>query len=247
MRKIDAVWELENIGSRVLEIVVDTEDVFQESDFNNISPDYDYIVVKVPTNKTDFNWFLGENGYTMIESQLKMSINIRDIDYDNCYVRRIMPFVRFDKVESENCLKEILDRISPTMFITDRISLDPYYGPEVGCKRYQTYIRNSFLNKRLELFSIGFKEQVVGFTMLNINDDVCLGELGGIFSDVSIPGLGCLTVLAPLLYYSRISKNVNAIFSANISSNNIPVIKVYNYLNFHIENMKYVFVKHFKE
>ena len=247
MRKINAVWELENIGSKALEIVIEKDDCFHECDFNNIPCDYDYIVVKVPTNKTEFNWYLGSRGYTMIESQLQMSINTRDVVFNNRYIQRIIPYVGFDKVESESRLEEILNRITPTMFITDRISLDPYYGPEVGCKRYRQYIQKSFFNKKLELFSISFKEQLVGFAMLNIHGEICSAELGGVFSDVSIPGLGIVALLAPLLHCVGNLENSITMFYANISANNIPVFKIYDYLNFHTENMIYVFVKHFNK
>ena len=242
MIKVDANWEKENIGSNVIEITIENNDVLYCIDFDSISQDYDYIVVKVPVNKTEFNWFLGAKGFTMIETQLKLSKDIKDFDLNDRYIRRLLPYVNYKIIDDEFAIEEILNRINPNMFITDRISLDPIYGPEVGCKRYKNYIRNSFCQKSLEIIGIVFKNQLVGFEMHTIKDGACYGKLGGIFNDVKIPGLGFLTACAPLLFVHErygVTK-----FIPDISANNMPVLNLYDYFHFNVVSMTYVFVKH---
>lgn len=242
MIKVDAIWEKENIGSNVIEITIEHDDVMDEIDFENLPSEYDYLVIKVPVNKTDFNWYLGKNGFTMIETQLKLSKDIKDFDFNDRYIRRLLPDVSYKIIEKESEIEEILNRINPNMFITDRISLDPVFGPEVGCKRYKNYIRNSFIQKNLEIIGILFKGQMVGFEMHTIKNGICYGKLGGIFNDVRIPGLGFLTACAPLLFaHERYGATK---FVPDISTNNLPVFNLYDYFHFHVEGMTYVFVKH---
>lgn len=241
MKKIDAIWEKDNIGSNVLELNVERGDVLSDKMFE-IPSSYDYIVVKVPTNMTEFNWFLGKNGFTMIETQLKLSKKISELDLNDRYIKRLLPFVKYEQVYELGKLNEIIERITPLMFLTDRITLDPIYGPGLGCARYRKYIRNSFLTKNLEIIGVYFKNKLVGFDMHQICGDVCYGKLGGVFSDVNIPGLGFLTVCAPLLYaYEKYGVKK---FVPDISANNTPVLSLYNYFHFHIEEMTYVYVKH---
>ena len=244
MIKVDANWEKENIGSNVVEITIENDDVLESLGFESILSNYDYIVVKVPVNKTEFNWFLGAKGYTMIETQLKLSKDINDFDLNDRYIRRILPDVSYKIIEIESEIDEILNRINPNMFITDRISLDPVYGPEVGCKRYKNYIWNSFIQKKLEIIGILFKEKLVGFEMHTIKDGICYGKLGGIFNDVRIPGIGFLTACAPLLFaHERYGVTK---FIPDISANNMPVLNLYDYFHFNVVSMTYVFVKHNK-
>ena len=244
MKKIEAIWEIENIGSNTLEFVVEKGDKCDISVFENISKEYDYIVVKVPTNMTDFNWALGKLGFTMIETQLMLSKDIKDLDLNDRYIRRLLPKVTYRVVETEEEINNLLDRITPSMFITDRIALDSNYGSEIGCRRYKNYIKNSFLKHSLEIIGVYFNNSLVGFDMHHIEEKFCYGKLGGIFSDVKIPGLGFLTCCAPLLFANE--KYGVTTFYPEISTNNLPVLNLYDYFHFNIMKITYVFVKHNK-
>lgn len=242
MEIIDAIWEKANIDSRVVEIIIEKGDSINDFDVDDISAGKDYVVVKVPTDMTDYNWFLGSKGFVMIETQLGLSKKIKDLDINDRYLKRLLPKVSYEIVTSEKQLNIILDRITPTMFVTDRISLDPTYGVEIGCKRYKKYIWNSFVSQNLEIIGIFFNEDLVGFEMHKILGDVCYGKLGGVFSDVKIPGLGFLTACAPLLFaYEKYGVKE---FRPDISTNNTSVLGLYNYFHFNIDKLTYVFVKH---
>lgn len=244
MKIVEAIWEKDNIGSDVIEFTIEKSDVLSDDEILSFPNTYDYKVVKVPVNMTHINWVLGNNGYTMIETQIKLSKKISDFNFEDRFIKRLLPFVSYRKVSSIDHLNMILQRISPQMFITDRIALDPYYGSEVGCNRYKNYISTSFNKRTAEIIGVFFKDQLVGFEMYTINERICHGILGGIFDDVRIPGIGFLVACSPLLFTSK-ENNTNK-FVADISTNNIPVVELYEYLHFHIDEMTYVFVKHNK-
>lgn len=243
MKIVDCTWEKENIGSKVLEIDIEKNDKTISEVVGQYKGLYDYIVVKVPANMTSFNWELGGMGFTMIETQIKYSFLYKDFNFNEPYVRAILPKISYKRVETESDLDDILDNITPDMFITDRISLDPKYGFKAGCHRYKNYVANSFIQNKGEIIQILFKEKNIGLQMFEIKDEVCFGKLGGIYSNVNIPGIGMLVVCTPL-FYTHDRYGINK-FIPDISSNNIPVLGLYNYLHAKFEGLQYVFVKHF--
>ncbi len=56
-------------------------------------------------------------------------------------------------------------------------------------------------------------------------------------------GLGIVTAAAPLLYGMNYPSTIRC-EETSISSNNMPVVRLYNYLDFRIDGLWYVFVKH---
>lgn len=242
MKQINAKWEIANIGSKTLEIEIEEKDSISDQDIDELCDSFEYVVVKVPTNKTDFNWFLSSLGFTMLETQIKLSKKIKDFNFEDRYIKRFLPDVRYEIIQKHQDLDMILNRITPDMFLTDRITLDPVYGAEIGCRRYKNWINSSFSSNSDEIIGIYFKDCLVGFEMHSIKGEVCEGKLGGVFSDVKIPGLGFLTACAPLLFTAE--KYGVKEFVPDISSNNIPVLSLYDYFNFKIKSLSYVFVKH---
>lgn len=242
MKAINCIWEKENIGSNVIEYDIEQSDSFDEQLFRSIDLRFDYIVIKVPTNKVEFNWGLSRLGYTMIETQIKYSLTDINTYLNDRSINRIVTKTLLKKVYSIEDLDYILDSIKPEMFLTDRITLDPIYGPVVGCRRYKNYIKSQLQQDDVDILGIFFKDELIGFHMYRIGNKKCYGMLGGIFSDIKIPGIGLLTGCIPLIYTSE-KYDINE-FLPEISSNNIPMLKVYNYLKAPIVDLKYVFVKH---
>lgn len=242
MRIIDCKWEKENIGSTVFEVGIEKGDIFSP-DFLQGVPACDYLVVKVPTGMTDFNWYLGTQGFTLVETQIKYSGTISAFDYNDRFVRKLLPRITYKVVEGLSDAEEIAGRITPGMFRTDRISLDPSFGPDKGCRRYRNYLLNSFRSGQNEITGIYFDGELAGFEMYELKGETCWGKLGGIYPDSKVPGLGFLVACAPLLFTSE--RYGARRFVADVSSNNMPVVGLYEYLHFRMEGMTYVFAKHY--
>lgn len=63
MKIIDPVWELKNLGCETAEIELSNQDELDETQLQNAEASYDYIVVKVPVNRSDVNFVLSSMGY----------------------------------------------------------------------------------------------------------------------------------------------------------------------------------------
>lgn len=243
MRIVDCQWEKDNIGCTVFEVEIEKNDIFS-SDFLQDVPSCDYLVVKVPVGLTAFNWYLGKQRFTCAETQIKYSKHINDFDFDDRFIRKMLPRVTYRVVDRLAEAGEILERITPDMFRTDRISMDPSFGPQMGCQRYCNYLRNSIRSGQNEVIGVYFDNHLVGFEMFAMDGEVCHGKLGGIYPDVKIPGLGFLVACSPLLFTS--DRYGARRFLADVSSNNLAVVSLYEYMHSHIESMTYVFAKHFE-
>lgn len=242
MKIRDCYWEKNNLGVSTAEIIVENDDVFDRLSFENINSDYEYKVVKVPEKKVDFNIGLASLGYTFIETQIQYSMKVKVFDFQNRWLTRLEPYVQFEKVNTPNELNELLSRITPEMFITDRISLDPSFGPSIGCQRYKNWILSEFDQKSSVIQKTFFKGEFVGFGMYKVKDRILHATLGGIFSDVNYP-IGLLVPSNRLLQIKREGIDVDEI-RTSVSSNNKPVWQLYNSLHFTNIGISYVFIKH---
>lgn len=244
MKKIDCVWEKKNIGSKVLEFTVEETDRFSCSQFNGFD-NYDYQVVKVPAGKADYCFGLSSLGFSFIEGQLKISKTMQSFNLNDKVVKLYSRGASFSMVSSKGEFDEILSRITPQMFSTDRITLDPIYGSEIGCRRYKNWMTTEFENHTSQFMQVFYKGVLVAYIMFRMKDLIMDSLLGGTFHDVKIPGLGLLAIFAPFVYFNQIGKPFKR-FETSISTNNMPVRKIYNMFDFKLDKEYYVFVRHIK-
>ena len=242
MKIINCIWELANIGKRTVEIIVEPEDSFQKESIESAIADHEYVVVKVPMNKPEFNLGLSQIGFSCIETQINMKHNVSGFNVS--MVRDFYKYVDFEIVKTEQVFNSVISMISPGMFSTDRISIDPEFGLATGCNRYINWITTEFRNRKSSLIRILYKKEHIGFMLVKIEGDDLILLLNGLYKPYQGKGLGILTPASPLLYIKQEKLKVKS-ERTSISSNNIPVVKLYNQLLFQIESQSYVFIRHF--
>ena len=243
MKFVDCIWEMHNLGERVCEIGVEKDDVFDKRILSDLTEGFQYVVVKVPVNRPDFNFGLSEMGYAMIETQLNISKKYKDFDFEDRLVRRLYPNVYENIVNTEEELEDVLGRVTPNMFSTDRIYLDSHFDRRCSNRRYANWTRSEFKGNKAVIKEIIFEGVKIGFEMYRKKDDIIYGLLGGIYEDEQSEGLGLLTACIGFLTAKKENDPFKKVVTS-ISANNVPMVQIYNYLNFKIDNMTYVFVKH---
>lgn len=243
MKFVDCVWEMDNLGKRVCEISVEKDDVFNPSIIKGLTEGFQYIVVKVPLNHTDFNFGLSKMGYTMIETQLNISKKFKDFDFEDRLVKRLYPKVSDSIITTEEELEIVLSRFTPNMFSTDRIYLDPFFDRNSSSHRYANWTRSEYKSKKSIIKKVIYEGEIIGFGMHREKDGIVHGLLGGIYENEQAEGLGLLTACFGFLTAKKENRPFVKAVTA-ISANNVPMVQIYNYLNFKIDNMTYVFIKH---
>ena len=237
----DCFWEKRNLGETVIEISLEKEDKLDDKLLQKYN-DIDYVVVKVPINKFNCNYILGENGYILSELQMEMTAIMKDFNFNHKLIKWVYPHVEFKKVDGEDSLSEVLSKIDSSMFTTDRISIDAHFGAEVGCNRYKNWIRDEYDKKKSEIIQFIYRGKHVGFMMYR-ESKITRGLLGGVYPEYQSLGLGLLTPSALPLYIQKNNLLASKIV-ADISSNNKPVWELYESFGYKVTNSHYVFIKH---
>lgn len=243
MEFINCNWEIENIGKRTCEISYNDKDVFDKLVLLDRIQDYEYVVVKIPMNRSEMNLGLSDLGFAMIETQLYISKSYKEFDFEDRLVKHLYPYVSDQLVSTEEDLDEIIGKITPDMFSTDRIYLDSHFSHDSSCNRYANWMKTEFNNESAIIKKIFFDGNEIGFGMTREQKGVLYGLLGGIYESEQSEGYGLLTACYGFITAKKNNSPFKKVFTA-ISSNNVPMVQIYNYLNFKIDNMKYVFVKH---
>ena len=240
---VNCFWEERNLGVKTVEISISPKDFFNEEDIVKIEDEYEYVVIKVPMNHPKYNFGLTKLGYTLIETQLGISKTYKTFDFNDRFIKRLITQISESVIDSEEDLEEILSKITPDMFTTDRIYLDDHFSSDSSCNRYKNWMRTEFQVNTGIIKKMYYKDINVGFTLSREKDGVIKALLGGIFKDYQSLGLGILT---PAFHFIT-ANNSNKPFEkmvTSISSNNFPVIELYNYLGFKLYQMTYVYIKH---
>lgn len=239
MKKIDCFWDLENLNKKTLEIHFSENDLFEE--VLQLENNYEYIVCKAKKPGLKINQFQ-ENGYKFIENQLSISKKVTEDILSDKRIKRIVNKFNSEKIDSQNSLNHLLSNINENLFDTDRIFLDNEFPKGQSSIRYKNWIKSEFKNNS-EIDFIMYNNKKIGFVMYKLKGNNCHVLLGGIFDKYKGVGLGMSVVLLPI----KIALDLDLKkIRTKISSNNFEVLKLYNHMNYKIDNLEAVFVKHKK-
>lgn len=241
MRVIDCYWEQKNIGKRTVEITIETTDHYEYSFIERQAQGYEYVVVKVPMNMPAFNIGLSKMGYACIETQMNVGIDYSEFDFSK--LAHLYDDTSYEVVNDADDFKSIVSHIEPGMFSTDRISIDPCFGESIGCQRYINWLTSEYESERSQLIKVLHKNEHVGFMLIRIEDDTIDLLLNGLYKEYQGNGLGLLTPASPMAFIKKKGFQIHK-EKTSISSNNIPVVKLYNRLHFELLHQTYVFIKH---
>lgn len=246
MRINDCVWEKRNLNCTTVEVILKKGEDIKFDDINYLKSNYEYIVVKVPVNQPATNILLSKENFVFLETQYRLSKKIKSFNEEDPLIDLLKSDLQLRFVNKPMDFEQLLSNIDVQMFSTDRICIDPLFGPEIGTNRYKSWMIDEFLSNSSKFIIARKCNEDIGFCMLKENDNNIEGLLGGIFYKFQEQGLGLLTPSFPFLAQKLFNKEYKNVVTS-ISSNNIPVVQLYNYLNFKIINTTYVFIKHIKK
>ena len=240
MKIVDCPWELENLGCRVAEISTIEDEVIDPSKLVDIESKYDYIVVKIPQLDFSNSKVLSQNGYSFIESQISVEKKIKDVDVTtNKAVAAYYKRFRSERITEEKDLSVLLDNITSEMFHTDRIFIDPEFGPKYSERRYKNWIKTEFKKGAL-VYNHYYRETNIGFSLCKIENNIAHGLLAGVFEKYQNSGMGLFLGFYPILY----TQYGADLFVGKSSSNNMHILRIYQRFLYDLVNIEYVYIKH---
>lgn len=242
VKTVHAVWERKNLGRDAWEVTLDKKDM---ADVQSVigalhDPQFDgcYVCVKLPVGNLRMVHALEDDGFRFLETQLHLVEALEPSDVmrygasaDHIPVEeRVVPKTR-------EAWGAIIEKITPGMFDTDRIALDPAFGPDVACQRYRNWCWDLFENPRsaMSVSSCEGEDVSFGIALHDPATGICDSVIGGNFSRSKDFGLGAL-VNSKAHFTGRV-------FKTAVSSNNLPMFRIHQNLGRIVRNEQYVFRK----
>lgn len=241
MKLKETPWEKRNLGVNSSAVMVFEESDTLETLHRSVTENecYEYQEATVPMGRIDLLNALINQGFRFAEVAITTSMKPECV-LPKAYQRRINDFSCHLADEDELCL--IFDTIEREMiFQSDKISLNPRFGPEVASRRYGNWMKDEIRDINVCPYIITYCDKRLGFSIMKKRgNDVVDGLLSGLFNASRYSGLGIYlgyyTIEAARLMGAKVVK-------AHVSSNNLPVIKVNQLLGYQIEHMEYVLTK----
>lgn len=229
MKTVHAIWERKNLGRDAWEVTLDKKDMADVQAVIDAlhAPQFDgcYVCVKLPVGNLHMVHALEDDGFRFLETQLHLVEALEPSDVmrygasaDHIPVEeRVVPKTR-------EAWGAIIEKITPGMFDTDRIALDPAFGPDVACQRYRGWCWDLFKNPNSILTVSSCGGHDVSFEIL-LNyplTGICRSTLGGLFPENKCAGLGALVASK--------ARSVKGKYKTEVSTNNLSIVKIHQNL-----------------
>lgn len=244
MKIIEATWEKRNLGCDAYEIILELSDLDQWENvalsIQKLLVNNNYVVIKTPVGSFELNQKIAKLGFYFAEvlHSIKLDLKKYEIPKIHKHFCSRCSFKILDK-NYELWEEKIISKIST--FNTDRISLDPRFGTEIGNLRYRHWILDLFKNENSRAILFYYNEKEVGFA-LDVWDEeekVIASLFGATFSEYL--GGNILGVSLSNLYMFYKNQNFKYITS-DISSNNLSSLRMNLDLSYKIYDSHNVFV-----
>ena len=237
MKIIDSVWEKENLGVTSKEIVIEINDDASEVSQVLNSFDEQYIVLKIPSGKSNIMRIANGLGYCFIEDIIEVEHDLHEVKR-NKILQRLYDSLTYRLMETED-IDNLYNEISKGMFTNDRISNDPIFSIELSARRYKNWIK-SLINEGALPYVMSYKEEPAGFIILTTKDKVTYySVLGGGYEKFRNTGLGMVQKEQEI-----VKKLGGKRVTTNVSSNNVSQIKALLANGYTFSKIDHVYVKH---
>ncbi len=240
MKIVDAVWEKRNLGVTTCEVTIEPEDTLDEvnSACDDLSKQFEYLVFRIPSNRSDLVLPMQMNNFRYIETQFTFMTSAKNVRIPEKY--SVLYEQTSWQLMNEKDLERLYDEIRGGIFHTDRIYLDPYFTHELAAQRYLFWIQDLVSQGHLP-YKVTFEGEDVGFFINKpIEKNLYRGVLNGAYRKILDSGMGVLTAYATSMFLKE--KNLNVTGAS--SSNNISMVRISLEFGSTIKSLDYIFIKH---
>lgn len=236
---VDAKWEKRNLGVSCYEITIDDSDSIDDIKEYLKIYSAEYMVVRVPVCRTDIMFYLTSKGYTCVESIISLNHNLK-MHYFTPTQVKLSENIDFIEMEPED-INYLFSQIKKGMFNTDRIYLDPFFTREKAAKRYIGWLNDELL-KGSHLYKITFNAQEIGFSGIrNENKGEYKQFLTGLYENARGHQMGFSIIYQPI---KKIKQLNGKLFTTDVSTNNVPSLKVHIQCGCIPSKIQYIYTKH---
>ena len=197
MKVTHATWERRNLGRDAWEITLDRKDMEDVSGVIKTLNDEKfkgaYVCVKLPVGNLKMVHALEDDGFRFLEVQLSLISHFEPANILS--QRESMGNVEFKTVEkTSEAWERIIQKVPAGLFDTDRIALDPRFGPDVARRRYQNWMRDLLANPKSRLTVMVVDGNEIAFGLDIVDEGRVEGVLGATFEEFRNSGYGMLSM-----------------------------------------------------
>ena len=243
MKKIELIWEKENIGKKSVEFRFDGSECISEIDSDICDNlDYEYQICRIPASNMELVYFLQKHGFVFSETAFELSASLKKVVVSDVY-KPYIEMMNYHKAGEEE-IKIVEDTIRKGVFKTDRIALDPFFSLEKSGNRYGNWFVQEMKNKTTNCYIVEAEETPIGFFVLKEEtNNISNSFLAALFNEQNI-GMGFATIYFPLVQAKAEEKKR---IVTHVSSNNIDSLKTHLEVGYKINGISYCFIKHLKQ
>jgi hypothetical protein len=229
--------EKRNLGVEALDIVIEEEDQAAEVENFLSGADTQYMVLKIPTSRTDITFMTSQYGFSYMEDLIFFSHDLHE-NHRTSLQQRLYDAVTISPMEKAD-MDDLLDRIRKGMFSFDRISNDPYFTQEQANRRFENWIGDE-ISRGAEFLKGTMNGKTTGFFCLrDMGDGIYTSALGGTYPEYRRGGLG-----TNVQTQDEVRKRGGKKVILGVSTNNMIQIRALIANEYFPEHAHHVFVKH---
>jgi len=239
MKITPAVWEKRNLGVSCIEVTLGNEDDIYVIDQALAQIDAEYLVIKIPCNRTDLLFQLQTRGFTVVEvlstcyhdGQLASLSRVQQKILESLSCTRASP----------HDLETIYSELKNGMFTTDRVAVDPKFGIESAGRRYAGWLSDG-LERGSHVYRLTHKNLHVGFFVMEPRTPhEWHATLGGVFPQYQRSGFGYF--MNYLEVTTAVAQGAKRIFTS-FSSNNPAISAIHFVLGYRLIQQQYILIRH---
>lgn len=222
MKITDAYWEERNLGLKVCELIFEPGDTIDYNKLSELEKSYDYLVAKIPGNKTELVHAMEETGFRYLENQQTIYFETGQLlKIDGSWKNRFRE-IQCERVSERNILENICEKIRGGLYVNGRISADPLISMGISDIRIANWLTDLFSKSSASVYALRKKDSITGYFVLDDLGDNHLNIVqAGIFREFQNKGYSFLLLL--YIMKTAFENNFTGIF-ASISANNIKTI-----------------------
>lgn len=240
MRIKETPWERRNLNVIGCEFYADRNESWDSIKESILCHPAEYKVLHIESGNTDALIGAQRDGFIFVEMNIQLRAELSDLTVPKIF-DRFIPHISYE-FANEKQVYEVLSIVETgAMFTTDKVSVDPYFGPQMAGKRYSFWSMD-VIRDGAKMLLAKYKGNVVGFNILVEHEkNIVETFLGGVLPKYANKGFG----FAPLYLAIEASEKFGyKKIVTGVSSNNLPVLKIHEMFGFKTSNTSYALIKH---
>lgn len=234
---MDTPYEERNLGVTSCKFTIQRKDNVQEclEQISRCTKQYQEAVVEA--GNIEMIHGLENQGFRFMETMIDLEANRKELVIPRV-AQRFLKDVAYEPSTKQEIDAAVAYIRNQVIFSTDKIALNPAFGPGVAGRRYSFWARD-LLKEGADCYSFKYKGEVYGFEFVRLENGTARLCLGTGYVE---KGAGTSLITSTASYKHWMESNIEKL-ATEVSSNNPSVLKLHEMYGLHVVQMRYILSK----